>query len=99
MSWQISEQARLREGSDGPLPGDKPGKHDNWVDDVGGLPKYVRRVARELMKSGHPKSRAIAIAIGRIKVWAATSKDPAVKAKAAAAVADWERKKMQAHAD
>lgn len=84
-------------GDTGPLPGGTT-KKDNWVDNVGGLPKYVREVARELMKNGHPKSRAIAIAISRIKMWAATSKDPKVKAKAAKAIAEWEAKKARSRA-
>lgn len=83
-------------GPTGPLPGGTPEK-DNWVDAVGGLPTYIREVARELMKT-HSKSRAIAIAISRIKVWAVTSKDPKVKAKAAKAIAEWEAKKVRARA-
>ena len=99
MSWQISEQARLRESEDGPLPGDKPGKYDNWVDEVGGLPRYIRRIAKDLMQErGMTKSRAIATAISRVKVWAATSKHADVRAKAAAAVAEWEAKRARAHA-
>lgn len=85
-------------GNSGPLPGDKPGKDDNWVDKAGGLPPYVREVARELMKNGHTKSRAIATAISRIKMWAATSKDPKVKAKAAKAIAQWEAMKVRSKA-
>lgn len=84
-------------GNSGPLPGGTK-KKDNWVDAVGGLPRYVREVARELMKNGHPKSRAIAIALSRIKVWAVKSKDPKVKAKAAKAIAEWEAKRARAHA-
>lgn len=87
----------LREGSSAPLPGGTPDK-DNWVDEQGGLPRYVRRVARELMKRGMPKQQAIATAISRIKYWAATSDDPAVRAKAAAAVAHWEKMKSSARA-
>ena len=44
------------------------------------------------------KSRAIATAISRVKVWAATSKHADVRAKAAAAVAEWEAKRARAHA-
>ena len=84
-------------GEEGPLPGGTK-KKDNWVDAVGGLPKYIRRVARDLMEKGMPKARAIAVAISQIKKWAVTSKDPKVKAKAAAAIAEWESKKARAHA-
>jgi hypothetical protein len=82
-------------GSSAPL-GKSP--KENWVDEVGGLPRYVREVARELMKKrGMTMSRAIATAISRIKMWAATSKNPKTKAKAAKAIAEWEAKKAKAH--
>ena len=84
-------------GSSAPL-GRTPEK-DNWVDNVGGLPPYVREVARALHeKRGFPLSRAIATAISRIKKWAATSKDPKTKAKAAKAIAQWESMKARSHA-
>jgi hypothetical protein len=75
-----------------------PGGKQNWVDKVGGLPRYVRKIARELMKRhGYTMSRAIATAISRIKHWAVVSKDPKVKAKAVKAIAEWEAKKAKAH--
>jgi len=76
-----------------------PGGKKNWVDETGGLPQYICEVAKDIRDSGHSTSRAIAIAVGRVKVWAVTSKDPKVKAKAAKAVAEWEAKKARAHAD
>lgn len=74
-----------------------PGK-SNWVQAGGGLPQYICEIARSIKKSGKDTSSAIAIAVGRVKMWATTSKDPKVKAKAAAAVAQWEKLKSSAHA-
>lgn len=67
----------------------------NWVERRGGLPPYVRGVARGIAKKhgGKVTSRDIKIAIAKMKVWAATSKNPAVRAAAARAVARWEATK------
>lgn len=69
----------------------------NWVENKGGLPPYVRGVARGIAKShgGAVTSRDIAIAIARMKVWAAGGGNvrPAVRAAAAKAVAQWEAMK------
>lgn len=69
----------------------------NWVENAGGLPAYVRGVARGIAKShgGNVTSRDIAIAIARMKVWAAGGGhvSPAVQAAAAKAVAQWEAMK------
>lgn len=70
----------------------------NWIERRGGLPPYVRGVARGIAKKhgGKVTSRDIKIAIARMKVWAATSKNPAVRAAAAKAVARWEAMKGSA---
>jgi hypothetical protein len=67
----------------------------NWVENSGGLPPYVRKLARGIMKTGKSKSQAIAIAISRIKKWAAGGDDvnADTKAKAAKALAQWEKLK------
>lgn len=70
----------------------------NWVEAAGGLPHYIEEIAKDLHDKGHPISRAIAIAVSRVKVWAVTSKNPDVKAKASAAVAEWEKLKAKSHA-
>lgn len=79
----------------------------NWVDDVGGLPSYIRRIADNLIKRGFTESRAIATAVNTVKRWARggpASKggkgnvSAATAAKAAAAVAEWEAKKIRAKA-
>ncbi len=70
----------------------------NWVEKKGGLPPYVCRVARGIMRSGRPRSVAVPMAIGRMKVWAAGGGNVKAdtRAKAAAAVAEWEKMKMTA---
>ena len=66
-------------------------KSDNWVAKNGGLPPYVRGVARGIARKhgGHVTSSDIAEAKSRMEVWAATSKNPAVRAAATAALAQW----------
>ncbi|HLR43873.1 MAG TPA: hypothetical protein VK065_01650 [Brevibacterium sp.] len=94
-------------------PEDEIGEDDveetyNWVDDVGGLPKYIRRIADHLIAKGMSESRAIASAVNTVKRWARGGKVTAgpggpnvsakTAAKAAAAVAEWEAKKIRARA-
>jgi hypothetical protein len=74
-----------------------PGKN-NWIENADGeLPPYVREIARSVEKSGKTLSQAIAIAISRIKVWAAGGDGVSAKtrAKAAAALAQWEALKSK----
>jgi len=64
----------------------------NWVENRGGLPPYIRKIARAIhQKRGIPLDRAIPIAIGKIKDWARGGDDVTAKtrAKAAAALAKW----------
>lgn len=77
---------------------EKPGS--NWVQKEGGLPDYICRIAKAIKRSGKSTSQAIAIAVSRVKVWA-TGKgvDAKTQAKAAAAVAQWEKLRGKAHAD
>ena len=77
-----------------------PGKQ-NWVDRAGGLPDYIERIAKHLhYEKGMDISRAIATAVATVKRWAAGGGDvsAATRAKAAAAVAQWEAKKAKSHA-
>lgn len=70
----------------------------NWVENAGELPGYIREVARAIEREqGLPLSRAIAIAIGRIKKWArgGGGVNADTVAKAAAAVAAWEALKAK----
>jgi hypothetical protein len=79
----------------------KPGKN-NWVEEdaVNGLPEYICRIARAINRSDPSKSisQVIAIAVNRVKVWAGGGGGvtAATKAKAAKAVAEWEKKKAAA---
>ncbi|MGW7504409.1 NUDIX domain-containing protein [Streptomyces albidoflavus] len=81
-------------------PGVKlPGTRDvalakNWVDQQGGLPKHIRKIANELKKKGFDESHAIATAVNVAKKSCAKSGN----AKACAAVASWERMKAAANA-
>lgn len=67
----------------------------NWVEREGGLPNYICRIARAVMRSGKSKSQAIAIAVSRVKKWATGGDDvdADTRAKAAKAVAQWEKLK------
>lgn len=72
----------------------------NWVAKHGGLPPYVRAVARGIRRNGHSLSEAIQMAIGVMSNWIASPHTkPETKAKATAALAWWEKMKAAAHAD
>lgn len=80
----------------------KTNEKDNWVDDVGGLPEYLCRIARAVHRDGkHSISESIAIAVGRAKTWARGGGGVTAKtqAQAAKAVAQWESKKKAAKLD
>jgi len=77
-------------------------KKKNWVEKAGGLPKYIKRIAKHLQEKGMDQSRAIATAVNAAKKMCATGDvnfpgkqevNPGSKAEACAAVADWEKKK------
>lgn len=72
----------------------------NWVENDGGLPNYICVIAKGVMKSGKSRSSAIAIAVSRVKKWAAGGDkvDADTRAKSAKAVAEWEALKSKAHA-
>lgn len=69
----------------------------NWVENAGNLPPYIRKLARAIEKNGHSLSSAIAIAISRVKAWAAGGDDvdADTRAKAAKALAQWESLKAK----
>lgn len=62
-----------------------------------GLPVYIENIRNALIRKGHDESSATAIAISTVKRLAVQSKDPAVKAAAAKALAEWEKDKANAH--
>lgn len=74
---------------------EKPGS--NWVQKAGSLPNYVCEVAKAIRKTGKNTSTAIAMAISRIKRWAATGEGD-TKVKAVKAIAEWEALKAKSHA-
>jgi hypothetical protein len=63
----------------------------NWVENTGELPAYVREIARSIEKTGKTLEQSIAIAISRIKIWAAGGDGVSAKtqAKASKALAQW----------
>lgn len=77
---------------------EKPGS--NWVQSAGGLPEYICQIARAIKRSGKSTSQAIAIAVSRVKKWAAGGDDvdADTRAKAAKALAQWEKLKAKSHA-
>lgn len=76
------------------------GTGKNWVTSVGGLPLFIRAIAHALIRDGKSESEAIQLAVGVVKNWAAGKGKVSAKtrAKAAAAVAEWEAKKGASHA-
>lgn len=82
----------------------KKAGRNNWVEEKGvdGLPEYICRLARGVLRGGsHTTSQAIAIAVSRAKAWASGGGDvnSDTRAKAAKAVAEWEKKKVAAKAN
>lgn len=66
----------------------------NWVEQRGGLPRYIRMVANAMMRKGRPRSLAIRLAIGIVRNWATHQNvSPKVKAAAIKAIAEWEAMK------
>ena len=73
--------------------GDAP-ESFNWVEDTGGLPLPIKDMAKAIQRGGKKnESTAIAIAVSQAKKLVAKSKNPQIKAKYAAAVAQWEAMK------
>jgi hypothetical protein len=87
---------------------DEMDKTFNWVDDVGGLPKYIKRIADHLKAKGMTEGHAIATAVNAVKKSCATGDlnypgkqnvNAGSRAKACEALASWEAKKAKARAD
>lgn len=72
----------------------------NWVEEAGGLPEYICRIARAVKRTGKTTSQAVAIAVSRVKKWAAGADDvnADTRAKAAKALAQWEALKVKSKA-
>ena len=75
------------------------GAGKNWVNKVGGLPLYIRAIAHALHRSGHSESDAIQLAVGTVQRWARGGGNvtAGTRTRAAAALAEWERKRAEAH--
>lgn len=69
----------------------------NWVQEAGGLPEYICRIAKAVKRSGKTTSQAVSIAVSRVKKWAAGADDvdADTRAKAAKALAEWEALKAK----
>lgn len=73
------------------------GTHGLWGNKQIQLPAYIQNLAHALIRSGHPESAAIAIAIATVKRWASGGGKvhPEVRAAAAKALAEWEKLKAE----
>lgn len=80
-----------------PAPLGKPGGPGLFHKKGQGLPVYIENIRNAIMRKGTSESTATAMAIAMVKKLVATSKDPAVKAAAAKALAQWEAAKAGAH--
>jgi hypothetical protein len=76
----------------------------NWVQKAGGLPKYIKRIAKHLQEKGMDESRAIATAVNAAKKMCSTGDtnfpgsqevNAGSRAEACAAVAEWEAKRAK----
>lgn len=78
----------------------KAGSGKNWVQQTGGLPHYIKRIAKHLVERGMTQSHAIAAAVNTVKRWARGGQGVKADtvAKSLAALAEWEAKKALAHA-
>src|SRR5690606_24521477 len=85
-------------------------KRKNWVDRAGGLPSYIKRIAKHLRAKGMTKSRAIATAVNVVKKMCRGGDKlnfpgvqrnvrPSSVAQACAAVTRWNAMKAKAKAD
>lgn len=80
----------------------------NWVEEQGGLPSYIERIAVHLVGKGFSHSHAIATAINAAKTMCRSGDlnfpgsqqvNPGSRAQACAAVARWNAMKAAARAD
>lgn len=75
-------------------PGLNKSPRKNWVENVGGLPSYIERIAKHIHSdSGLTIEHAIRAAIDRVKVLAAKGNTEAIRA-----LAEWEAKRAKSKA-
>jgi hypothetical protein len=91
--------AKTGELSTTPHPFGKPGGPGLWHVKGLELDPYIQNIAHALVRGGMDESRAIATAWGTVKRWASGrgKVHPEVRAAAAKAVANMEKKKAEAH--
>jgi hypothetical protein len=74
----------------------------NWIEECGGLPKYIKRISKHLQEKGMPQGQAIATAVNSCKRMCSTgdtnwpgrqSVSKMTRAQACAAVKEWEKLK------
>lgn len=101
MRWELSESAKTAGYASTHAPIGKGGK--NWITadkpgNTGQLPAYIQNVRNAIVRGGKSVEQATAIAIGRIKKWAAGAGDVGaeVKTAAAKAIAEWNAMKARA---
>jgi len=89
-SWYMQTRVRMAH--------EKIGTHPLWHHKGMQLPAYIQHIAKDLMEKGMDESRAIATAVSQVKKWAAGGENVKAdtRAKAAAAVAEWEALKARA---
>lgn len=97
---KMPRMAELRVTKDqpgGPIPNDP--NETNWVEETGGLPRYIRQIAEDLIPK-HGVSGAIRLAVGIVKRWCSGRGNVTAKtrAKACKAVAEWNAMRARAAA-
>jgi hypothetical protein len=82
------------------------GPHHNWIEEQGGLPRYIERIACHVhFDRGHDISGAIAIAVADAEKMCATGESnfghvhPQHQTEACEAVAHWEAMRAAAHGE
>ena len=107
---ELGESRALSEVKSDAYPGLDRSPKENWVDKAGGLPRYIERIAKHVhYEGGKDIGRAIQIAVGTVKRWcaggsasthgaSASGVSAATKAKACAAVAEWNAKRAKSKA-
>jgi hypothetical protein len=100
--WAASRRAaHTAEASTVHEPIGKPGGPGLWHHKGLQLPPYIQHVAHHLIAQGHDESRAIEMAVGIVKNWAAGHDGhghgvhPDVQAAAAKNIAQWEALKAR----
>jgi len=98
---ELARTPRTAEASTVHEPLGKPGGPGLWHHKGLQLPAYIQHVAHHLVASGHDESRAIEMAVGIVKNWAAghdghgNRVHPDVQAAAARNIAQWEADKAR----